>query len=136
MSNNNSGPKNSKIFPLFITFAILFVVVFGLGVIIGKGLGGSDTNTVVTTPLNNIFIFMIYPNWLGSCINCKNIVGSLCLINVFALVPDIPAQYGIFYWSINGLLHDKYVPLNWEKSVLYCCVVFGFTFILKLDNSI
>ncbi|GJM17221.1 MAG: hypothetical protein DHS20C13_25480 [Thermodesulfobacteriota bacterium] len=49
MSNNNSGPKNSKIIPLFITFAILFVVVFGLGVIIGKGLGGSDTNTVVTS---------------------------------------------------------------------------------------
>jgi cell division septation protein DedD len=46
MSNNNSGPKNSKIISLFITFAILFVVVFGLGVIIGKGLGGSDTNTV------------------------------------------------------------------------------------------
>lgn len=49
MSNNNSGPKNSKIIPLFITFAILFVVVFGLGVIIGKGLGGSDSNTVVTS---------------------------------------------------------------------------------------
>ena len=47
MSNNNSGPKNSKIIPLFITFVILFVVVFGLGVIIGKGLGGSDANTVV-----------------------------------------------------------------------------------------
>ena len=47
MSNNNSGPKNSKIIPLFITFTILFVVVFGLGVIIGKGLGGSDSNTVV-----------------------------------------------------------------------------------------
>lgn len=46
MSNNNSGPKNSKIISLFITFAILFVVVFGLGVIIGKGLGGPDTNTV------------------------------------------------------------------------------------------
>ncbi|MGB2692477.1 MAG: SPOR domain-containing protein [Thermodesulfobacteriota bacterium] len=46
MSNNNSGPKNSKIVPLFITFAILFVVVFGLGVIIGKGLGGPDTNTI------------------------------------------------------------------------------------------
>jgi len=46
MSNNNSGPKNSKIISLFITFAVLFVVVFGLGVIIGKGLGGPDTNTV------------------------------------------------------------------------------------------
>ncbi|MGB3728367.1 MAG: hypothetical protein WBA70_03850, partial [Thermodesulfobacteriota bacterium] len=44
--SNNSGPKNSKIVPLFITFAILFVVVFGLGVIIGKGLGGPDTNTI------------------------------------------------------------------------------------------
>jgi len=44
--SNNSGPKNSKIVSLFITFAILFVVVFGLGVIIGKGLGGSDTNAV------------------------------------------------------------------------------------------
>jgi len=46
MSNNNSGPKNSKIISLFITFAILFVVVFGLGVIIGKGLGSSDTETI------------------------------------------------------------------------------------------
>jgi cell division septation protein DedD len=46
MSNNNSSPKNSKIVPLFITFAILFVVVFGLGVIIGKGLGGPNTNTI------------------------------------------------------------------------------------------
>ncbi len=46
MSNNNSGPKNSKIISLFITFAILFVIVFGLGVIIGKGLGGPDTNIV------------------------------------------------------------------------------------------
>ena len=43
--SNNRGPKNSKIIPLFITFAILFVVVFALGVIIGKGLGGSDSVT-------------------------------------------------------------------------------------------
>lgn len=46
MSNNNSGPKNSKIVSLFITFAVLFIVVFSLGVIIGKGLGGSDTKTI------------------------------------------------------------------------------------------
>ena len=46
MSGNNSGPKNSKIFSLFITFAILFIVVFSLGVIIGKGLGGPDTRTI------------------------------------------------------------------------------------------
>lgn len=44
MSKNRS-PKNSKIIPLFITFAILFIVVFALGVIIGKGLGGSDSGT-------------------------------------------------------------------------------------------
>jgi len=44
--SNNSGPKNSKIVSLFITFAILFIVVFSLGVIIGKGLGGSDTTTI------------------------------------------------------------------------------------------
>jgi len=44
--SNNSGPKNSKIVYLFITFAILFIVVFSLGVIIGKGLGGSDTPTI------------------------------------------------------------------------------------------
>lgn len=46
MSNYNNGPKKSKIVPLFIAFAILFVVVFGLGVIIGKGLGGPNTNTI------------------------------------------------------------------------------------------
>lgn len=44
--SNNSGPKNSKIVSLFITFTILFIVVFSLGVIIGKGLGGSDTTTI------------------------------------------------------------------------------------------
>ena len=44
--SKNRGSKNSKIVPLFITFAILFVVVFALGVIIGKGLGGSDSDTV------------------------------------------------------------------------------------------
>ena len=43
--SKNRGPKNSKIIPLFITFAILFIVVFALGVIIGKGLGGSDSGT-------------------------------------------------------------------------------------------
>jgi len=43
--SKNRWPKNSKIIPLFITFAILFVVVFALGVIIGKGLGGSDSVT-------------------------------------------------------------------------------------------
>jgi len=32
--------------PLFITFAILFIAVFAFGVIIGKGLGGPDTNTI------------------------------------------------------------------------------------------
>jgi len=42
----NSGPKKSKIVSLFITFLILFIVVFSLGVIIGKGLGGSDTPTI------------------------------------------------------------------------------------------
>lgn len=42
MSNYNRSPKKSKIVPLFITFAILFIVVFALGVIIGKGLG-TDT---------------------------------------------------------------------------------------------
>lgn len=46
MSNHNSGPKNSKIISLFITFAILFIVVFALGVIIGKGLGGSEPSTL------------------------------------------------------------------------------------------
>jgi len=45
MSNNKRSPKNSKIVSLFITFAILFIVVFTLGVIIGKGLGGSDSAT-------------------------------------------------------------------------------------------
>lgn len=49
MSKNNSSPKNSKIIPLFITFAILFIVVFALGIIVGKGLGGSDTPTIETT---------------------------------------------------------------------------------------
>lgn len=44
--SNNSGPNNSKIISLFITFAVLFIVVFSLGVIIGKGLGGSDTQTI------------------------------------------------------------------------------------------
>jgi cell division septation protein DedD len=44
--SNNSGPNNSKIISLFITFVILFIVVFSLGVIIGKGLGGSDTHTI------------------------------------------------------------------------------------------
>jgi cell division septation protein DedD len=48
MSKNRS-PKNSKIIPLFITFAILFIVVFALGVIIGKGLGGSDSGTREST---------------------------------------------------------------------------------------
>ncbi len=43
--SNNSGTNNSKIISLFITFAVLFIVVFSLGVIIGKGLGGSDTQT-------------------------------------------------------------------------------------------
>jgi len=43
--SKNRGPKNSKIIPLFITFAILFIVVFALGVIIGKGLSGSDSGT-------------------------------------------------------------------------------------------
>jgi len=46
MSNHNNGPKKSKIVSLFITFAILFIVVFAFGVIIGKGLGGPDTNTI------------------------------------------------------------------------------------------
>lgn len=45
MSRNNN-PKKSKLLPLFITFAILFIFVFVLGVIIGKGLGGSDNNTI------------------------------------------------------------------------------------------
>jgi len=44
--SNNSGTSNSKIISLFITFAVLFIVVFSLGVIIGKGLGGSDTQTI------------------------------------------------------------------------------------------
>ncbi len=44
--SNNSGTNNSKIISLFITFAVLFIVVFSLGVIIGKGLGGSDTQTI------------------------------------------------------------------------------------------
>jgi len=44
--SNNSGTYNSKIISLFITFAVLFIVVFSLGVIIGKGLGGSDTQTI------------------------------------------------------------------------------------------
>lgn len=46
MSNNNPSPKNSKIVPLFLAFAILFIVVFTLGIIIGRGLGGSDTPTI------------------------------------------------------------------------------------------
>ncbi len=49
MSNNNPSPKNSKIVPLFLAFAILFIVVFTLGIIIGRGLGGSDTPTIETT---------------------------------------------------------------------------------------
>lgn len=48
MSRNN-GPKKSKLVPLFITFAILFIVVFALGVIVGKGLGGPDNNTIDRT---------------------------------------------------------------------------------------
>jgi len=44
--SNNPGPNNTKIVSLFITFVILFIVVFSLGVIIGKGLGGSDTLTI------------------------------------------------------------------------------------------
>jgi len=47
--SKNRRSKNSKIIPLFITFAILFVVVFALGVIIGKGLGGSDSATIEKT---------------------------------------------------------------------------------------
>ncbi len=43
--SKNRGSKNSKIIPLFITFAILFIVVFVFGVIIGKGIGGSDSGT-------------------------------------------------------------------------------------------
>lgn len=43
--SNKGNKKNSKIISLFVTFAILFVVVFALGVIIGKGLGGSDSST-------------------------------------------------------------------------------------------
>ena len=40
--SNNSNPGKKKVVPLFIAFAILFIIVFGLGVIIGKGLGGPD----------------------------------------------------------------------------------------------
>jgi len=44
--SNNSEPTNSKTVSLFVTFVILFIVVFSLGVIIGKGLGGPDTPTI------------------------------------------------------------------------------------------
>ncbi len=44
--SNNSEPTNSKTVSLFVTFVILFIVVFRLGVIIGKGLGGPDTPVI------------------------------------------------------------------------------------------
>lgn len=44
--SNRRNPKNSKIISLFVTFAVLFIIVFALGVIIGKGLGSSESNTV------------------------------------------------------------------------------------------
>ena len=36
--SNNSDQRKNKVVPLFIAFAILFIIAFGLGVIIGKGL--------------------------------------------------------------------------------------------------
>ncbi|MEM7007820.1 MAG: SPOR domain-containing protein [Thermodesulfobacteriota bacterium] len=44
MSEKTPSPKKSKLVPLFVTFAVLFIVVFALGVIIGNGLGGSDSD--------------------------------------------------------------------------------------------
>ena len=49
MSNNKSDQKRGKLVPLLFTFAILFIVVFALGIIIGKGMGGQDASVVERT---------------------------------------------------------------------------------------
>ncbi len=49
MSNNKSDQKRSKMGPLLFTFAILFIFVFALGIIIGKGLGSRDAPVVEKT---------------------------------------------------------------------------------------
>ncbi len=49
MSDNRPSSKKSKIVPLFVTFAVLFIVVFALGIIIGKGLGEPETPTIEKT---------------------------------------------------------------------------------------
>ena len=49
MSDSRPSSKKSKIVPLFVTFAILFIVVFALGIIIGKGLGEPEAPTIETT---------------------------------------------------------------------------------------
>ena len=49
MSDNRPNSRKSKIVPLFITFAVLFIVVFALGIIIGKGLGEPETPIIEKT---------------------------------------------------------------------------------------
>ncbi len=49
MSNNKSDQKKGKLVPLLFTFAVLFIIVFALGIIIGKGLGGEDAPVVERT---------------------------------------------------------------------------------------
>ena len=41
--------NKSNLVPLLVTFAVLFIIVFALGIIIGKGLGGEDTPVVERT---------------------------------------------------------------------------------------
>jgi cell division septation protein DedD len=41
--SNNTDPGNTRVIPLFIAFLILFVVLFSLGVIVGKGLSERET---------------------------------------------------------------------------------------------
>ena len=43
MADTENNPSNRQIVYLFLGFVILFIFTFSLGVIVGKGLGGSKT---------------------------------------------------------------------------------------------
>ena len=55
MADTENNPSNRQIVYLFLGFVILFIFTFSLGVIVGRGLGGSGTEIHFDRPRQRTF---------------------------------------------------------------------------------